>query len=128
VNPSNGPANAAGGRAAEAASDLIHVKTPGHPDDADAQSGLSGLTTGGPTRRRLPADSRPQRWYTLAEAADLCLRKQGTIRNVLSLHQLPRRLGWTVRNRHRNRAILLSAATVAELQRLTLLRPVRRKA
>ena len=60
-----------------------------------------------------------ERWYTVREAAMLCHRAEGTIRNLLSLHELPRRL---VRGPGRNprRIALLSAATVRILQRLTL--------
>ena len=60
-----------------------------------------------------------ERWYTVQEAAFLCHRAEGTIRNLLSKHALPRRL---VRGPGRNprRIALLSSATVRALQRLTL--------
>jgi len=60
-----------------------------------------------------------ERWYTVREAADLCHRAEGTIRNLLSKHELPRRL---VRGPGRNprRIALLSPTTVRALQRLTL--------
>jgi hypothetical protein len=43
-----------------------------------------------------------------------------TIRNLVSKHQLPRRLLWEVRNRLRKRVMMLSPETVAYLQRITL--------
>jgi len=60
-----------------------------------------------------------ERWYTVREAAMLRHRAEGTIRNLLSLHELPRRL---VRGPGGNprRIALLSASTVRILQRLTL--------
>jgi len=58
-------------------------------------------------------------WYTVREAAILCHRAEGTIRNLLSKHGLPRRL---VRGPGRNprRIALLSPVTVRTLQHLTL--------
>ncbi len=60
-----------------------------------------------------------ERWYTVRETAILCHRAEGTIRNLLSRHELPRRL---VRGPGRNprRIALLSASTVRMLQRLTI--------
>ncbi len=68
-------------------------------------------------------DPRPQVWYTVAEAADFCKRAPRTIRNLLSKHQLPRKLLWQVRQRRRIRVVMLSPATVRALQQLTIERP-----
>lgn len=67
-----------------------------------------------------PAPERPEDWFDLADAARLCKRSEKTMRNLVSEHQLPRRLLWRVRNRKRLRVIFLSPATVAYLQRITL--------
>src|SRR5882724_1002897 len=66
---------------------------------------------------QLPGDV--ERWYTVREAASLCHRAEGTIRNLLSKYELPRRL---VRGPGRNprRIALLSPSTIRTLQRLTL--------
>jgi len=60
-----------------------------------------------------------ERWYTVREAAMLCHRSDGTIRNLLSKHKLPRRLARGPGRKPR-RIALLSAATVRTLQSLTL--------
>lgn len=60
-----------------------------------------------------------ERWYTVREAALLCHRAEGTIRNLLSKHKLPRRLARGPGRRPR-RIALLSASTIRTLQRLTL--------
>jgi len=60
-----------------------------------------------------------ERWYTVREAAFLCHRAEGTIRNLLSKHRLPRRLARGPGRKPR-RIALLSASTIQTLQRLTL--------
>ena len=60
-----------------------------------------------------------ERWYTVREAALLCHRAEGTIRNLLSKHKLPRRLARGPGRKPR-RIALLSASTIQTLQRLTL--------
>jgi len=66
-----------------------------------------------------PMSSAVERWYTVREAALLCHRAEGTIRNLLSKHKLPRRLARGPGRKPR-RIALLSAATIQALQRLTL--------
>ena len=60
-----------------------------------------------------------EHWYTVREAALLCHRAEGTIRNLLSKHKLPRRLARGPGRKPR-RIALLSASTIQTLQRLTL--------
>lgn len=67
-----------------------------------------------------PHLDRPTRWYTVAETAELCKRRPQTIFNLVSKHQLPRRMSWVVRLRLRRRVMHLSPAVVAYLQRITL--------
>jgi hypothetical protein len=69
---------------------------------------------------------RPEQWFSVAEAAHLCRRSPKTIENLVSRYQLPRRLGWEVKRRKRRRVVLLSPATVVELQSLTLWKVPRR--
>ena len=66
-----------------------------------------------------PVLSDVERWYTVREAALLCHRAEGTIRNLLSKHKLPRRLARGPGRKPR-RIALLSASTIQTLQRLTL--------
>lgn len=67
-----------------------------------------------------PTPDRPEDWFDLDDAARQCKRSAKTMRNLISAHQLPRRLLWRVRHRKRFRVIYLSPATVAYLQRITL--------
>jgi hypothetical protein len=64
--------------------------------------------------------TRPEEWFTVTEAAALCRRSPKTIDNLLSKHQLPRRLMWKTVRRLRRRVIFLAPPTVAYLQRITL--------
>jgi hypothetical protein len=59
-------------------------------------------------------------WYSVEDTAVLCKRRPQTIFNLVSKHQLPRRLGWKVKNRLRKRVMYLSPTTVDWLQRITL--------
>jgi len=59
-------------------------------------------------------------WYTVEQAAMKCHRNPRTIRNLVSKHQLPRRLLWRVYNRKRKRVIFLSPETLTLLRKLTL--------
>ena len=61
-------------------------------------------------------------FYTIAETAELCRRSEGTVRNLVSRHQLPRKTAWVVRRRLRRRVMLLSPSVVTWLQKITLLR------
>lgn len=70
--------------------------------------------------RPLVTPQTPETWYTISEAAALCRRSPKTIENLISKHQLPRRLLWRTRNRLRRRIIFLSPQTVVFLQRVTL--------
>lgn len=68
-----------------------------------------------------PTASPPlETWFTIEEAAHLCKRTPKTIKNLVSEHGLPRKLGWMIRHRQHRRRILLSNATVTYLQRLTI--------
>lgn len=71
-----------------------------------------------------PAALRPiVGWFTLQRAAAECDRSEKTIRNLISKHQLPRLLRWSMRNRRRVRVVWISPETLAQLQRLTLDKP-----
>jgi len=59
-------------------------------------------------------------WYTILEAAKACERSPKTIRNLVSKHQLPRKLRWKVVRRRRQRVMWLSPETVLALQELTI--------
>lgn len=59
-------------------------------------------------------------WYTITEAAKACDRSPKTIRNLVSKHQLPRKLRWKVIRRRRQRVVWLAPETVWQLQQLTL--------
>jgi len=59
-------------------------------------------------------------WFTVEQAAEKCHRKPGTIRNLISKHQLPRRLLWRVYKRKRKRATFVSYETILMLRKLTL--------
>jgi hypothetical protein len=61
------------------------------------------------------------KWYTIAEAAALCHRAPGTVRNLLSAHQAHTRSGWLVHRRRRRKVILLKPAIVNWLVAVTLL-------
>jgi len=61
-------------------------------------------------------------WLTIEEAAQLCRRSPGTIRNLVSKYQLRRRLAWTTRRRLRHRVVMLSPNVAMWLQRITLFR------
>jgi hypothetical protein len=67
-------------------------------------------------------DAAEIRWYTIAEAAALCRRSPSTIRDLVSKHQLRRRLAWVTRRRLRQRVTMLSPGVVRWLQRVTLFR------
>jgi hypothetical protein len=60
-----------------------------------------------------------ERWYTVLEAASEVKRSPKTVRNLVSVHQLPRRL---VRRpgRGKRKMLLLSSSTVKQLRELTL--------
>lgn len=66
-------------------------------------------------------------WLDLDETAAKCRRSVGTIKNLISKHQLPVKRGWIVRNRQRRRIVLLHPSTVAKLQGMTLFAPVRER-
>jgi hypothetical protein len=80
-----------------------------------------------PTRHESHTDSDmsrfddPLRLYSICQTAALCMRSEGTIRNLISAYQLPKKSGWIVRRRHRQRAIVLRAPVVEWLQKVTLL-------
>jgi hypothetical protein len=61
------------------------------------------------------------RWYTVAQAAELCHRHPRTILNHLSAYGLPRKSGWVTRHRRRRKQIVLRADVVAWLVEITLL-------
>ena len=61
-------------------------------------------------------------WFTVPEAAKHCRRSESTIRNLVSKYQLRRKTAWTVRNRLRQRRILLAPNVVFWLQPVTLFR------
>jgi hypothetical protein len=61
-------------------------------------------------------------WFTIAETARVCRRAPATIRNIVSRYQLRRRTAWTVRNRRRERRILLAPKVVMWIQGVTLFR------
>ena len=67
-------------------------------------------------------------WFTLDEAAELCKRSPGTIRNLISKHQLPVQRLWLVVHRRRFRRVHLSLDTVCQLRALTLEAGPRRRA
>jgi len=58
-----------------------------------------------------------ERWYTLHEAAVLIHRSPRTIQNLIYRHALPRRL--IRQGRHPRRIIVISAATLARLRKIT---------
>lgn len=62
----------------------------------------------------------PAQWFTIKQAAVACFRTEKTIGNLVSRHQLPRRIGWIVKGRLRRRRVLLSPEVVRYLQRITL--------
>ena len=98
----------------------------GQSGQRGAQSSTADRTTWQrPTAQQLSGDLRPETWFTLEQAAQICHRKRGTMVNMIGRYQLPRRLGWRVTNGHRRRAVLLSPAVVAWLQQRTLLAPIR---
>jgi hypothetical protein len=74
-----------------------------------------------------PAASEPVQWFTVERAAELCQRSPKTIRNLISRHQLPRKILWKVRRRKRLRVMFLSPQTVRTLQELTLEAPLVKK-
>jgi hypothetical protein len=68
-----------------------------------------------------PDRARPLKLYTIARCAKICDRKPKTIRNLLSLYQLPRKTSYVVRNRHRQRAVSVTPRVAAWLQAITFL-------
>ena len=66
------------------------------------------------------AESRELVWYTVMEAAALCRRSDGTIRNLVSRYQLPRKSALMTYGRRRQRVMLLPPRTVKWLQAVTL--------
>jgi len=111
--------------------ELLHVKRPGHPDDAEhGRSGRSSprrLTPArasyGAEQEESPADwSGGLQWFTVEQAARLCMRSPGTIRNMVSEHQLRRRMAWKTVRRRRHRLMLLPHVTVKWLQAVLLFR------
>ena len=64
-------------------------------------------------------DDLPE-WYTVEQAAEKCHRAPATIRNLLSKHQLPRRMLWRVYKRKRKRVTFLNHDTIILLRKLTL--------
>lgn len=75
---------------------------------------------------QIPHRSQPHRprphlpdgpWFTIEEAAHEIGRAVQTVRNLLTKHQLPRRI--VTRGRRRLRIVWLSSETVAKLRRLT---------
>src|SRR5262245_42309958 len=91
------------------------------PASETSGSGDSGVVPQA-TPGSLAAKVDPLKFYSIAEVAALCHRSEKTVRNLISEQQLPRKLGWAVRRRHRQRVMLLRAETVAHLQSLTLFR------
>ena len=70
---------------------------------------------------RPPVGARPlEDYFTVPEAAAACQRSVKTIRNLVSKHQLPRKLRWRVYRRRRLRIMWLSPETVWQLQQLTI--------
>lgn len=65
------------------------------------------------------SERRPEEWFTIERAAELCERHPRTIRNLVSKHQLPRLLRWVVRRGKRRRVMRLSPETVWWLQQIT---------
>jgi hypothetical protein len=63
----------------------------------------------------------PLRRYTVADCSVICRRSPKTIANLLSKHQLPRRTSWVIRNRHRQRAISVTATVAEWLMQITFL-------
>jgi hypothetical protein len=66
-------------------------------------------------------------WYTVPEAAGACRRSEGTILNLVSRYNLPRRRGWKVIRKQRRCVMFFSPATVAFMQSITLFGPSRRE-
>lgn len=57
-------------------------------------------------------------WATVEETADALKRAPKTIRNLVSLHQLPRRIILVRRSGQMRRVMILSYATRRQLERL----------
>ena len=68
------------------------------------------------------ADLEVPRFYTIAQAASLCMRSEKTLRNLVSTYQVRTKTAWTVRRRLRRRVMTLDAASVAWLREITLFR------
>jgi hypothetical protein len=61
--------------------------------------------------------------WNLEDAAHECDRSPKTLLNLISMHQLPLRRGWTTQRQTRRRKYTLSVRTVAILVGLTRLAP-----
>ena len=68
------------------------------------------------------ADQGLPDFYTIKRTAEICLRSEKRIRNLVSEFQLRTKTAWTVYRRHRRRVIMLDAASVAWLREITLFR------
>ena len=98
-----------------------------YPDTGHGQSSPPRLTParggyGAEQDESLPDWSGGLQYFTVAQAARLCMRSTGTIHNMISEHSLRRRLGWKTRGRRRQRLTLLPHATVKWLQEVCLFR------
>jgi hypothetical protein len=82
----------------------------------------------GDADRWISHDDHIPRFYTIREAAELCMRSEGTVRNLVSLYGLRTKTAWTVYRRHRRRVTLLNGVTVAWLREVTLFRNAAAKA
>jgi hypothetical protein len=92
---------------------------------SDGQRPVTRLTPRLPTtgsHHEFSSDDGGIEWFSIDEAAKLCRRSPSTIYNLVSKYQVRRRLAWTVRNRLRQRQMLLSPRAVAWLQDITLFR------
>src|SRR5262245_3968693 len=78
------------------------------------------LTPGGHASAIDPGISRVDAWYSIRETAQECRRSVGTIRNLISRHQLPKRSAWLVRRGHRQKVVMLRAPVVEWLRAVTL--------
>jgi hypothetical protein len=59
-------------------------------------------------------------YYTIRQVALLAQRSPKTIANLCSAYAVPRKTGWVVRRRHRQKVVLLNPDVAAWLVRITL--------
>lgn len=78
-------------------------------------------------RREVREWAGPVEWYTLEDVARLCHRHPGTIRNLVSRHDLPRRLLWKTIRRQRRRVVMFAPPVARWLQEITLGAPSKRE-